>query len=87
MNELKTQVLEQARDKDWMPDRALLDQIGKHLPVMPIKDPLKTWWSAMVIAHLSGHNEATSETRDAHQMLLLAEKPDVRDEDDWDISW
>lgn len=87
MQELKTKVLKGAKDKDWVPTRDLLDEIGKHLPAMALKDPMRAWWVEMLMSHLNGHDSSTRKTRNANQMLLLAEKPQVRDEDDWSLAW
>lgn len=87
MDELKTKVVKQAENKDWVPSRELLDEVGHQLPVLPIKDPLRDWWVTMVLWFMNGQDEPTRKTRGANQLLLLAERPQEPDKNDWKLDW
>ena len=87
LHELRKLVLFFATDKDFVPIRDLLTQVGNKLPEMPLNCPLRTWWSEMTLSYLRGEETPSTSTRNANQMFLLAAKPSHKDADDLNLDF
>ena len=86
LNELRRVVLQSATDSDFVPTRSFLSEVGDRLPEMPLKCPLRDWWSEMTMAYLRGTEGPTRKTRAANQLFLLAARPSHKDADDLDLT-
>lgn len=80
-------MIRSAKDKEFVPTRSFLSEVGDRLPEMPVKDHLRDWWSAMTLAYLRGEETPSTKTRDANQLFLLAAKPLLPDADDLNLDF